>query len=508
MSEEHPITEWSGVATAAFESGALPIDVIVVWRNAGGWHASTVLHRNGGEPPKRHPRWPEPFLSDGDQVDKEWHYLADRIRTGHGGNGYSYELTGFETDSIENIGVAVTAMAAEVVAASEGPFGEIAGTILFDQPGDKTIVVMPFVVLPDDRGHTALVAAGNHDDPNVSGPAGPPIEPIPFRSVEHWQRNGAPSWPLQPRATYTLTWATETARIRIGADGTLQPLDQAHDDETTGGADRFVIHRVAPPSWLDPPNDDRPEDPSTLGLDGWTWAVPMVHRALASPKTGEAMPQAPRRPEDHDPGATGYWTALLHLLLYSFGWTRPDRGMRWWYDAGKPTDDRRLQLIRQVWDADGQLDLFAAWLWTRPVEDFLAAFTDFRSEHASVEVDRRWLEDVHRLAETHRGHSPFNPGEGDSLHLWFHAILDAPESIEGTLIRTSRTDHRAVVLLDSLRGWYPALVRLGADLPSIGQRSWHVDVVIRPIGCMGTYRESRVTGLWFSGPHRLHTKGI
>jgi hypothetical protein len=89
-----------------------------------------------------------------------------------------------------------------------------------------------------------------------------------------------------------------------------------------------------------------------------------VFKALASPFTHEPILAAPQRLEAGSPLA--YWSALLNLLIHSFGWARPDRGLRWWYDAGKPTDDPRLQLLSQVWDADRQLDWFAAWLWTTP----------------------------------------------------------------------------------------------------------------------------------------------
>jgi hypothetical protein len=56
-------------------------------------------------------------------------------------------------------------------------------------------------------------------------------------------------------------------------------------------------------------------------------------------------------------------------------------------------------------------------------------------------------------------------------------------------------------------GWYRALVEAGSTLPQVEQRSWHVDVYARPVGHLGTYRRSRISGLWFSGPHRYHDPG-
>src|SRR4051794_2081888 len=50
----------------------------------------------------------------------------------------------------------------------------------------------------------------------------------------------------------------------------------------------------------------------------WGWAIPWTYRALTSPSTGEPMPAAPT-PGAALHAATGYWAALLHLLLFSFG---------------------------------------------------------------------------------------------------------------------------------------------------------------------------------------------
>src|SRR5687768_17296097 len=76
-------------ASAGFGSGALPVDVIVTWRKDGGWRVSSVLVRQGSDPPLRHPPWLEPFSPSDEPPDLliEWEYLADRVRTGQGGNG-------------------------------------------------------------------------------------------------------------------------------------------------------------------------------------------------------------------------------------------------------------------------------------------------------------------------------------------------------------------------------------------------------------------------------------
>jgi hypothetical protein len=127
----------------------------------------------------------------------------------------------------------------------------------------------------------------------------------------------------------------------------------------------FLITRSPAPAWLaEPKLSDESRIDDALGEQAeWGFAIPWVHRALASPLTREPILEAPNPGADISRGPHAYWSSLLHLLVYGLGWVRPDRGLRWWYDSGKPVADRTLQLISQIWGADGQLDWFAAWLW-------------------------------------------------------------------------------------------------------------------------------------------------
>ena len=64
----------------------------------------------------------------------------------------------------------------------------------------------------------------------------------------------------------------------------------------------------------------------------------------------------------------------------------------------------------------------------------------------------------------------------------------------------------AVLLCDRYQGWHHALSTCGLTQTGNG-RSWPVEVVVKPLGWLGTYRLSRETGLWFSGMHRWHQLG-
>jgi hypothetical protein len=238
----------------------------------------------------------------------------------------------------------------------------------------------------------------------------------------------------------------------------------------------------------------------------WTVAIPWLHRVLASPSTGEPMLEAPRRGEDIRT-ACAYWLPLLYLLTYSLGWRKPERGLKWWYDTGKPTDDLRLELISDVWDRDGQLDWFVAWLlssdlWHKVVRNLLP---EWEIPIKRIDIDQTWIARTCEAAMASGIHNP--AGGGDSLHLSVHNSWPMSEPAATRLLRSDVSERHAVLFVDSMVGWYSALLSHGAELPPLGDRSWYVDVVARPVGWLGTYRRSRVTGIWFSGRHRFHTVG-
>ncbi|HEY3924653.1 MAG TPA: hypothetical protein VGL75_08825 [Acidothermaceae bacterium] len=279
------------------------------------------------------------------------------------------------------------------------------------------------------------------------------------------------------------------------------------DDGQSAGS--FRIERVRSDHWV-----SLKGHPSSYDATGeqWEWgfAIPWIFRALASPLTHERIP-APPRAGDSNESAVSYWESLLYLLIYSFGWARPDLGLRWWYDSGKPVDDPRLQLLSQIWDADGQLDWFAGWLWTTPWishDADMATFTGYVDRGEKVNVDRGWLDATRARAEAFGGPVPFRTGGTDPLHLSMHSSGPLrPTRGNAALVHADGSQRRAVLVCESMIGWYRELVVQGNLLPATVDHSWHVDVVVRPVGWLGTYRRSRVTGLWFAGHHRHHLPG-
>lgn len=242
----------------------------------------------------------------------------------------------------------------------------------------------------------------------------------------------------------------------------------------------------------------------------------MLYRALAAPGGVEEMLAAPdddrsyADPFDALTHACAYWAALLHLLTFSFGWTEPGRGLLSWVAAGYPEDDPRLALLNATYGRDRQLGALVGWLLRSPYAS--SGVWHELAMRRGLLSSRPDLDQMLQLAQTlpapsREVHSPGS--DGDPLHLSAH-LADAfndPGAESATLSITSVTTREASLTCSSLSGWYEALCRHGDDLQSETDRSWRIEVFVRPVGLMGTYGRSRSTNVWFSGRHQNHTWG-
>jgi hypothetical protein len=106
--------------------------------------------------------------------------------------------------------------------------------------------------------------------------------------------------------------------------------------------------------------------------------------------------------------------------------------------------------------------------------------------------------------------SPVGGGR-DPLHLAGHTLFGVAAREDGNepvLLRDGAAG-RACLILDSYGGWYRTLALSTMALaPPPGGKSWRVEVVCRPIGHLGVFRHSRLTGRWFAGHHRVHELGV
>jgi hypothetical protein len=90
----------------------------------------------------------------------------------------------------------------------------------------------------------------------------------------------------------------------------------------------------------------------TTSLTPFGIGAAAITRILASPDSGEPYPRGPTR-DDPVWCAVQYWSGLLYMLMYSFGWALPGQGLWWWTHNGKPTDEYRLQVLAEIFDANG-----------------------------------------------------------------------------------------------------------------------------------------------------------
>lgn len=237
--------------------------------------------------------------------------------------------------------------------------------------------------------------------------------------------------------------------------------------------------------------------------DEWCRKIPLLHQILAGTRSHKDFPDPTRL--IHLKEACAVWETLHYLLTSLLGWQSPAYGLAWWYQNGQPTaDSELLRLVSQLWGYGDALDFYAAWAWrsTDPT-------TGEKPERTFP--DDAWWTEFRRQPEpawTDPYHGGYNP-----LHLG-HSETEPFGGIDGKLELTktwelfhNETTRRAVLIVDHIGVWRDALNRADGQLPSLGNRSWHVQVFDRQYGGLGTFRRSRVTGRWFQGKHSIHMAG-
>lgn len=103
--------------------------------------------------------------------------------------------------------------------------------------------------------------------------------------------------------------------------------------------------------------------------------------------------------------------------------------------------------------------------------------------------------------------------DNDPLHLSDHVMTPIAYSwlelapATATAHRTEGRDGtpRFILELDGYVGWYQALFKQPVTRDSAP--TVPVDVYVKPVGWLGTYRRSSVTGLWYRGSHEVHLLG-
>lgn len=245
----------------------------------------------------------------------------------------------------------------------------------------------------------------------------------------------------------------------------------------------------------------------------WVWWLPLAWRAATDPLGAHPLPPppGPLRWEDKDgPHSHAYtiawWAPLLHLLFFGLGWVQPDLGLARWLDGGQSDDDPVLRTVKRWW-GPYVADLLAWAGGPGKLHDISSRIAEATGTTATTaRLPDRWA--GHRSP----GWEQVWGGGGDSLHLGAH-VITAAEAAEydphDVVLATDLVGSpRAVLSLPAYQGWYTTLGHFGAKLPARADgRMWRVSVIIRPLGSLGVYRQSRDTGRWFSGRHRWHQLG-
>jgi hypothetical protein len=271
---------------------------------------------------------------------------------------------------------------------------------------------------------------------------------------------------------------------------------------------RFDINfRAQWPPW------DGPRDGDWLvGQKEWTSLIPLLHQTLANPEGPHAWPYYDRASELEE--ACCYWTAAAYLCVVLLGWEDLGLGLRRLLKSGTPPrPSPHLDLLLQVWNDRSQLGLLGLWAWEQSPR-FRGRTTrddDWPKRSAETFLGEEWHQHFSRQFPEHGGvfrHDPYHGGY-DPLHLSMHlgGAFDTFEDDPPLLLQRAPEQRRAVLLLDRMNGWMNALCSATSALEDVGPRSWHVDVIVRPVGWLSTFRQSRVTGRWFTGTHTVHMMG-
>lgn len=245
----------------------------------------------------------------------------------------------------------------------------------------------------------------------------------------------------------------------------------------------------------------------------WTWSIPLTFSALASPGGNWEPPVAPGPVTYDGPMDTlalniAYWEPLLTVTFAALGWADPARGVDRWLRSGGATEgSAALEVLARWWGPNAAA--LPAWAArSESLSQFAARFAGLPGAIPTAQ----WRPDVDECDE--QRWPALLTGGYDPLHLG-HVVSqllehdqDQPVDPGTLLFDATERSAKATLMLDRYYGWYSILADVGRSLPARRDgRRWRVDVVVRPVGWLGQYRRSDVTGRWFTGTHRVHTLG-
>ena len=213
----------------------------------------------------------------------------------------------------------------------------------------------------------------------------------------------------------------------------------------------------------------------------------------------------PLQDVERSQGGFSVWGPLLPLLHFHLGWPHVDLGLARWAQGGFTSlDDPTLRVILELWEP-GLKDFVYWYVYVSPYTGDGCATdelhrvlgnewaTDYPTSFFGIGYDPQHL-------GAHFGTPYGNPGSP------FECPPARPEGWRE--VRAISPGHSELVV-PTYAGWYATLTEYGERLPALpGGRSWRVDVTISPIGYIGQFRRSRLSGRWFAGRHKAHALGV
>jgi hypothetical protein len=261
--------------------------------------------------------------------------------------------------------------------------------------------------------------------------------------------------------------------------------------------------------------DVSPNLAGELAEDGpWAWHLKDAWRACATDSTEIHTHRPPKQGvEAWHAKAIAYWTPMFHPMLFGLGWSRPDIGLLRWRDMGYPAVDPILGATLRWWGKERIEDLLAWAAVTMVLRSQAEAFTLLTQAHVPDDGEFPDTPEWRRLREQCEWQETWH-AEGDSFHLQHHALAPltgggAPGRHLGTPDRGPALyedpDSGLVLLLDTYFAWYRRLLETAEQASGVAE--FPVDVIVKPIGWLGTYRLSRETGLWHRTEEWIHLLG-
>jgi hypothetical protein len=252
-----------------------------------------------------------------------------------------------------------------------------------------------------------------------------------------------------------------------------------------------------------------------VGEDGpWAWYLKDAWQACATDSPEIHTHRQPKvGVDDWHAKAIAYWAPMFHPLIFGLGWSRPDIGLLRWRDMGYPAVDPILGAVLRWWGKDRVEDLLA---WAAVTDVFRSqaeAFMLLTNAHVPDEEQFPDTPEWRRLREQPAWKEAWQ-GEGDSFHLQQHAL--APISGDGEPGRHLGKPDRGPTLLedpgegvallfDTYFAWYRRLLNVAEKITVV--EAFPVDVIVKPIGWLGTYRLSRGTNIWHRTEEWIHLLG-